>query len=103
MVSVAVHRNSGVHGLQQRPSVDAGEYEAPLVQGLGPFGGGPYAHGGERAAYAGEEAALLGQCPGIRHNGESVHLKAVVVVKAEGLVPYHPPVKYKSAGLQPLS
>ena len=102
MVSVAVHRNGGVHGLQQGLPVYARQNEAPLVQGLGPLCGGPYAHCGERAAYAREEAALLGQCPGVGHYGEGVHLEAVVVVEAEGLVPYHPSVKYKSACLQPL-
>lgn len=102
MVSVAVHRNGGVHCLQQGLPVYARQNEAPFVQGLGPFGGGPYAHCGERAAYAREEAALLGQCPRVGHYGEGVHLETVVVVKTERLMPYHPPVKYKSAGLQPL-
>ena len=102
MVSVAVHRNGGVHCLKQRLPVYARQDEAPLVQGLGPLGGGPYAHCGERVAYAREEAAFLGQCPGVGHHGEGVHLETVVVVESEGLVPDDPPVQLEAARLQSL-
>ena len=49
-----------------------------------------------------EVAALLGQCSRVGHHSEGVHLKAVVVVESEGLVPDDPPVQFEAARLQPL-
>lgn len=37
-------------------------------------------------AYAGKEAALFGKGTTVTYYGEGVHLKAVVVVKTEGLM-----------------
>ena len=89
--------------LQQPLLGDAGEREARLVQRLGALGGGADAHGRERTADRGEEAGLLGQGAGVRHHGEGVHLQAVVVVEAHGLVHAHARVQLEAGGLQALA
>ena len=98
-----VELDGGVDGLQQPPLGDAGEREAGLVQRLGAFGGGTDAHRRERAADAREEARLFGQRAGVGDNGEGVHLKAVVVVEAHGLVHAHARVELKAGCLQALA
>ena len=98
-----VELDGGVDGLQQAALADAGEREARLVQRLGALGGGADAHRGERAADAREEAGLLGQGAGVGHHGEGVHLQAVVVVEAHGLVHAHARVQLEAGGLQALA
>ena len=90
-------------GLEQAPLGDAGEREAGLVQGLGALGGGADTHRWERAADAREEAGLLGQGAGVGDHGEGVHLQAVVVVEAHGLVHAHARVQLEAGGLQALA
>lgn len=92
-----------MYRLQQAALADAGQREARLVQGLGALGGGADAHRRERAADAGEEAGLLGQRAGVGHHGEGVHLQAVVVVEAHGLVHANARVQLEARGLQALS
>ena len=89
--------------LEQALLGDASEREARLVQGLGALGGGADAHRRERATDAREEAGLLGQCAGVRHHREGVHLQAVVVVEAHGLVHAHARVQLEARGLQALA
>ena len=89
--------------LQQPLLGDAGQREAGLVKRLGALGGGADAHGRERAADAREEARLLGQGAGVGHHGEGVHLQAVVVVEAHGLVHAHARVELEAGGLQALA
>lgn len=55
MVAGGIHRDGGIHGLEEALFIDAGEDEAGLVQGLRPFGRGTDADGGEGVAGAGEE------------------------------------------------
>ena len=90
-------------GLQQPPLGDAGEREACLVQRLRALGGGADANGRERAPDRGEIARLLGQGAGVRHHREGVHLQAVVVVEAHGLVHTHARVQLEARGLQALA
>lgn len=90
-------------GLEQAALADAGEREARLIQGLGALGGGADAYRRERAADAREEAGLLGQRAGVRHYSEGVHLQAVVVVEAHGLVHAHARVELEAGGLQALA
>ena len=90
-------------GLKQAALADTGEREARLVQGLGALGGGADAHRRERMPDRGEEARLLGQRAGVRHHREGVHLQAVVVVEAHGLVHAHAGVQLEAGGLQALS
>lgn len=90
-------------GLQKTLLGDAGEREARLVQRLGALGGGTDAHRRERAADAREEAGLLGQGAGVRHHRKGVHLQAVVVVEAHGLVHAHARVQLEAGGLQALA
>ena len=90
-------------GLQQAALADAGQREAGLVQGLRALGGGADAHRRERVADAREEAGLLGQGAGVGDNGEGVHLQAVVVVEAHGLVHVHARVELEAGGLQALA
>ena len=89
--------------LEQAPLGYAGEREARLVQRLGALGGGADAHGRERAADAREEAGLLGKRAGVGDHGEGVHLQAVVVVEAHGLVHAHARVQLEAGGLQALA
>ena len=89
--------------LQQALLGDSGEREARLVQGLGALGGGADAHCRERSADAREEAGLLWQGAGVRHHREGVHLQAVVVVEAHGLVHAHTGVQLEAGGLQALA
>lgn len=90
-------------GLEQAPLGDAGEREAGLVQRLGALGGGADAHRRERVPDAREEAGLLGQRAGVGHHREGVHLQAVVVMEAHGLVHAHARVQLEAGGLQALA
>lgn len=101
--TLRVELDGGVDCLQQALLRDAGEREAGLVQRLGAFGGGTDAHRRERAADRREEAGLLGQGAGVRHHCEGVHLKAVVVVEAHGLVHANARVQLEARGLQALA
>ena len=98
-----VELDGSVDGLQQAALGDAGQREAGLVQRLGALGGGADAHRRERAADRREEAGLLGQGARVGHHGEGVHLQAVVVVKAHGLVHAHARVQLEAGGLQALA
>ena len=103
VVPVPVHLHGRVHRLEQRALVDAGEDEAALVEGLGPLGRGPDAHGRERVSHALEEAALLRQRAAVAHHREGVHLEAVVVVESKRLVADDPSVQPEPAVLESLS
>ncbi len=98
-----VHRYGGVDCLQQAAGVDAGKDEAGVVEALGALGAGAYAHCREGVPYRGEEAAFFGQGATIADDGGCVHLQAVVVVEAQGLVAYHAAVELKAALLQALA
>ena len=98
-----IELDGGADGLEQAALADAGQREARLVQGLGALGGGADAHRRERMPDAREEAGLLGQGTGVRHHGEGVHLQAVVVVEAHGLVHADAGVELKAGGLQALA
>ena len=89
--------------LQQPLFGDAGKREARLVQCLRALGGGADAHCRERVADRGEEAGLLGQGTGVGHHGEGVHLQAVVVMEAHGLVHAHARVQLEAGCLQALA
>lgn len=89
--------------LEQAALADAGQREARLVQRLGALGGGADAHRRERVPDAREEAGLLGQGAGVGDNREGVHLQAVVVVEAHGLVHAHARVQLEAGGLQALA
>ena len=90
-------------GLEQPPLGDAGQREACLVQRLRALGGGADAHRRERMPDAREEAGLLGQGARVGDNRESVHLQAVVVVEAHGLVHAHARIELEAGGLQALA
>lgn len=98
--AVLLHLHCQINGLQQLLRVDAGEDKAALVQCLRPLGGGADAHRRERLAHGQIKARLLRQGPAVRHNAESVHLQAVVIVKAQRLVGNDAPVQLESAFLQ---
>ena len=100
---LGVELDGGADRLEQAALADAGQREAGLVQGLGALGGGADAHRRERAADAREEARLLGQGAGVGHHREGVHLQAVVVVEAHGLVHAHARVELEAGGLQALA
>ena len=82
-MAVAAEADGGVNGLKQAAGVDAGNDEAALVDGFRTLRRGADAHGGEGMAHRGEETALLGKGAGVGNDREGIHLKAVVVVKAE--------------------
>ena len=100
---LGVELDGGVDGLQQAALADACQREAGLVQRLGALGGGADAHRRERMPDAREEAGLLGQRAGVGDNREGVHLQAVVVVEAHGLVHAHARVELEARGLQALA
>ena len=82
--------------------IDACQDKATLVQSLGPLRGSADTHRRERVPHAGEEAALLGQSAAVADHGEGVHLQAVVVVEAQGLMLDHPLVQLEAGLLQTL-
>lgn len=86
MLAVTTELDGGVNGLEQGPLVDTSNDEVTLVDGFGTLGRGTDADGGEGVADAGEERGFFGKGAAIADDGESVHLEAVVVVKAEGLM-----------------
>lgn len=86
MLTVTAELDGGVNGLEQGLLVNTCNDEVALVDGLGSLGRSTDADGGEGVADAGEERGFLGKGAAIADDGESVHLKAVVVVEAEGLV-----------------
>ena len=89
--------------LQKAPLGDACKREARLVQRLRALCGGTDAHRRERAADACEEAGLLGQGTGVGNHREGVHLQAVVVMEAHGLVHAHARIQLEAGGLQALA
>ena len=98
VVAIFAELDGGVNGLQKALGVDAGYDEVPLVDGFGTLGGGADADCREGMANRGEEAALLGEGAAVAHYGEGVHLQAVVVVEAEGLVLDDTLVEFEAAG-----
>ena len=103
MVAGGVHGDGGVNGLQEALLVDAGEDEAGLVQGFRPLRRSPDADGVEGVADAGEEGGLLRECAGVGDDRKGVHLKAVVVVEAKGLVLDDARVELEAGGRQTLA
>ena len=97
---VAVHGDGGLDGLEEALFVDAGQDESGVVERLGAFGRGANADGREGMAHGGEEARFLGQGAGVGDHGGGVHLQAVVVVEAQGLVLNHAAVEFEAALLQ---
>ena len=102
-LGIANEFHGHINALQKSLGVDAAEHEAAFVKCLGALGAGADAHGRERVALAGEEAGLLGQGAGVGHHAEGVHLQAVVVVEAQGLVLDHTGGQLESASLQTLA
>ena len=98
VVAVGVHRDSGVDGLQEGLFVDAGDEEAGLVKRFGAFRAGADADCRERVADACEEGAFFGERAAVAHDGECVHLQAVVVVESERFVLNHAFVELEARG-----
>lgn len=86
MQPVTAELDGSINGLEQGFLVDTSNDEVTLVDGLGSLSRGTDADGGEGVADAGEERGFLGKSSAIADDGEGVHLKAVVVVEAEGLM-----------------
>ena len=103
MVAVGGHPYGELDGLQEPPGVDAAEYEAPLVECLGPLGARPDADRRDGPADGRVERALLGKSAAVAHDAERVHLQAVVVVEAKGLLHAHHRVQPEPRRLQPVA
>ena len=103
MVAVGGHPDCELDGLQEPPGVDAAEYEARLVEGLGPLGARPDADSRDGSADGRVERALLGKCAAVAHDAERVHLQAVVVVEAQRLLHAYPRVQPEPRRLQPVA
>ena len=101
--ALRVEFDGRVDGLEQPLLGDAGQREARLVQRFRALGGGADAHCRERMPDAREEAGLLGQRAGVGDHREGVHLQAVVVVEAHGLVHAHARVELEARRLQALA
>ena len=100
--AVADEGDGNVHTLEKADGVDATENEAAFVQGLGALGRCPDADGREGMPDTREEGRLLREGTAVRHDGEGVHLQAVVVMEAQGLVADHARVQHKTGGLEAL-
>ena len=103
MVAVGVHRDGGVDGLEQRLFVDSGDKEASLVKRFGAFGTGADADCRERMAHTREEGAFFGQGAAVAHDGEGVHLQAIIIMETEGFMLNHALVKLEAACSQTVS
>lgn len=109
MISRGIHCHSRIDGLQQRAGVDAGDEEAPLIQGLRPLCRGANANRREGVSHRSKERRFLGKGAGIRHNRKSIHLQAIIIVEAQRLVLDHARVeldpstglRIRKRGLQP--
>ena len=97
------HFDGCVDGLEEAFCVDAGEDEAGFVQSFRALGGGADANGRDGVSDGGKEGGLLGEGAGIGDDAEGVHLQAVVVMEAEGLVLDHAGVELEAGGLEALS
>lgn len=84
-----VEGEGGADGLEERGGRYAGQDEAGLVEGLGALRRGADADGGEGMGDGGEEGGLLGEGAAVGDDAGGMHLQAVVVVEAEGLVAAH--------------
>ena len=100
IVTSPIHFHRSVHRLEQPLLVDAGQNETSLVQSLWTLSGGADTYGGEGVSHAGEEAGLFGEGATVRDNCESVHLEAVIVVEAQGLMLDHTLVQPKARRFQ---
>ena len=98
VVAVGVHRNGCVDGLQEGLFVDAGDEETGLVKRFGAFRAGADADCRERVADACEEGAFFGERAAVAHDGECVHLQAVVVVESERFVLNYALVELEARG-----
>ena len=96
MVAIAAEFDCGVNCLEEGFGVDAGDDEVGFVDGFGTLGAGADADCRERVAYAGEERRLLRKGAAVADHCKGIHLKAVVVVEAEGFVLNHPWIKLES-------
>ena len=97
VVVVAVHGNGCLYGLEERFLIDTGEYESGVVEALGALGGGADTDGREGMPHGGEERGFFGECAAVGNDGGGVHLEAVIVVKAEGLVLNHARIELEAA------
>ena len=98
VVAVGVHRDGGVDGLQEGLFVDAGDEEACLVKRFGAFRAGANADCRERVTDACEEGAFFGERAAVAHDGECVHLQAIVIVESERFVLNHALVELEARG-----
>ena len=96
MAAIPAEFDSSVNCLEERLGVDAGDDEVGFVDGLRPLGRGTDADSRERMTNAGEERRLFRESSGVRHYRKSIHLKAVVVVEAEGFVLNHSRIELES-------
>ena len=96
VVAVSVHRHGGIDGLQKRLLVNSRDKEARLVKRFGAFRAGADANSRERMPHAREEGTFFGQGAAVTHDGESVHLQAVVIMESEGFVLNHALVEFEA-------
>ena len=100
VVAIAGHADGEVHALQESLLVNAAEDEACLVKGFGTLRTGADAHGGDGFADRSVETAFFRQGTAVAHHAEGVHLQAVLVVEAEGLLYLNTRVKLEAAGFK---
>ena len=96
LIYIVGYRNAGfavldelygyIHTLQEALGVNATEHKAAFVKCLWTLSASTDANSRERMTYAGEETALLRQGAAVTYYGKGVHLEAVVVMEAQGLV-----------------
>ena len=85
--------------LEEAFGVNATEHEATFVKGFGTLGAGADTHGRERMALTGEEAGFFRKCTRVGYHAKGVHLEAIVVMEAKGLMLDDALIKLESACL----
>lgn len=103
MGALPLKRDGGTNCIEQPALVDTCQHEAAPVHRLGALGRGPDADSGERAADRGEVARLLGERARVGDDGEGVHLEAVIVMEAHGLVRAYQGMQSEARLLQALA
>lgn len=103
MGALTLKRDGGANRVEQPALVDARQHEAAPVHRLWALSRSPDADRGEWTADRSEVAGLLGERARVRDDGEGVHLEAVVVMEAQGLVRAHQGMQLETRLLQALA
>ena len=100
--TIADERDGDVDALKKALRVDAAEDEAAFVQGFGTLRRRTDTNRRERMSNTCKERRFLGKGSRVRNHRKRIHLQAIVIMEAQGLVANHARVKLEPTSLQPL-